>query len=137
MTLALSGCNETSVGDLLDPMQWETYDNGQKVDVTAYSVPAEGGTYNFACTNYLSYWIASVQEDDNALLFPDKCFSDEADSCTGLWSNVLVQNNNLIVTIVANDTDQSRTLYVTIEAGDAFSRFVFTQSPKTAEKSDS
>ncbi|MCI5978621.1 MAG: hypothetical protein MRZ32_06800 [Bacteroidales bacterium] len=126
LTMAgLSACDDHSdlVGDW-DPMEWETDANVNIKKTHDISVPAEGGTYQFMCTNYSRVWMAGALEGEQYVIPEEGNFH----SIVGQMSRVDVKENVMTVVILPNDADSARQVVVTPTAGDTFSSFTFKQA---------
>ena len=131
MSVGLSGCDkkdEPIVGKWT-PMKWET---DVTMDGHMVTVPQQGGTYQFTCTNYEGFWLAGLEEQtfdpDNKrevtiYSYPDDTYR----TIKGVWADATVQGNVMTVTVSANDTGKSRTAVVMPTGGDIFDHFRFSQ----------
>lgn len=118
----LSACSD-KYGDCGDwePMTWKTE---VKMGKGSISVPAEGGTYEFTCTNYGKFWFSSVQEDGK---YVEPGYYD-AIRIVGKWSWAEVKENVMTVIISPNTTDNRRSVVIVTTAGDIFDYFTFNQA---------
>lgn len=123
--LALSACDEDPKYGGWDPI---------KVDNPTLEFTAEGGTQTATATNYSGWWINGGYEKNPSL---DYILSTSSggegtysfDVLDGEWFHAEVpgRGNKLVVTVDANTTGKQRTLYIDMEAGDAFTTVKVTQ----------
>ncbi len=123
--LALSACDEDPKYGGWDPI---------KVDKPTLEFTAEGGTQTATATNYSGWWINGGYENhpDVDYVYSTSSGGEEAhtfDVLNGEWyhAKVPLRGNKLVVTVDANTTGKQRTLYIDMEAGDAFTTVKVTQ----------
>lgn len=116
----LTACTEEE--ETWEPMKWNTEVKMEKKHTI--SVPAEGGTYQFTCTNYSSFWLSNVCEDGE---YVKPGFYD-AERLVGKWSCTEVKENVMTVVISPNETGNQRSAVINITAGDIFDKFTFNQA---------
>lgn len=112
--------NKEKDGDW-EPMKWET--NGSNMVKNKIEVPNKGDVYVIKCTNYKSFWINALSENDESLpiSYEDKEIEKE-------WYSIKIDNGNtMTVSILSNSNDDNRTLKIGIQAGNAFDSFLFEQ----------
>lgn len=119
--LAFVSCDSYHKDGDWDPMKWET--NVPNMKNNHITVTETGGTYTFKCKNYKSFWIDSVKEDDKYVEFGN----EERNNATGEWSAVIVDENVLEVSVSENSGNSSRSLSITLQAGNAFSTLTLEQ----------
>ena len=103
-------------------MEWTSSSKMEKKDaVYVVNVPADKNNVELNCSNYNSFWLSSVNERGIT--------ADNKDAFDGEFFNVKCLGNKLLV---AFDTKASteRSFYVTVQAGDVFSRIKFVQKAK-------
>lgn len=117
----LTACGGTDEPEILDgiwpPMEWSA-----EVEKNI-TVPAEGGTYLFTCTNYDSFWIAELEEDGQ---HTERDY-DDFQHIQGAWLGAGVEENVMTVTIAPNTGESQRTARLTVTSGDIFDYFTFNQ----------
>lgn len=132
--VGLTGCQHKEndlIGSVIwAPMEWET-------DVTmkghTVTVPPQGGTYKFTCTNYTEFWLSDVEErifdtDRNRItVTSSRPNEDDCRNIKGEWVEVTVLGNVMTVAVAANETGESRSATVVPTGGDIFSHFDFNQ----------
>lgn len=114
---------ESKDGDW-EKMKWETDVKMDKEKII--TVPVTGGTYVFKCTNYGSFWLSGVLEDDKDVSIDDVRW----ENAIGKWSSVKIEKNVMTVIVFPNNDNRNRLLKVTPTAGDIFSYFSFNQAGK-------
>lgn len=104
------------------PMEWKTDVNmGEGHTV---SVPAEGGTFLFSCTNYDGFWLSDIYEDGRYIEPTPPDFEHIA----WKWGSVEVKENVLTVVISPNESGIERSIKIDTTAGDIFDHFTFNQA---------
>lgn len=129
MSVGLGSCHKDD-GDW-NPMKWDTDVQMKNNTVT---VPPQGGTYQFTCTNYPEFWLSGVEErivddkDSNRIAVtyshPNE---DDYRNIKGEWVEVSVQGNVMTVAVAAIETGKSRSATVVPTGGDIFGHFYFNQ----------
>lgn len=114
---------ESKDGDW-EAMKWETDVKMDKEKII--TVPVTGGTYVFKCTNYGSFWLSGVLEDDKDVSID----GGRWENAIGEWSSVKIEKNVMTVSVSPNNNNRNRLLKVTPTAGDIFSYFSFNQAGK-------
>lgn len=132
-TVGLTACNDDEIidGDW-PPMEWKT---DVKMDQwLTVTVPAEGGTYRFTCTNYRDFWLSDITED-GIIVWPGFYFTNGSEwsdfdwhNVTREWNSVKVSGSVMTVVVASNETDTPRSLKVVVTAGDIFNTFSFNQA---------
>lgn len=94
-------------------------------------VPAEGGVFRIFSENYGSLWLTVIRENEIVVVWPAK-EEDMADykniHLTKDWYEVKYdETGNIVVTIQPLTNGSSRSLYIGLEAGDAFGGVTLTQ----------
>lgn len=116
----LAACSDDD-GDW-EPMKWKTEVKMGKEH--SISVPVEGGTYRFTCTNYGRFWFSSIYEEGR---YVEPGFYD-VERIVGEWSWAEVKENVMTVIISPNDTGNQRSVEIGTTAGDIFDSFTFNQA---------
>lgn len=132
MSVGLTGCHkEELIGDW-DPMEWKA---DVKMKNHTVTVPPQGGTYQFTCTNYQSFWLSDIEEEifdkvTNRLTvtysYPKE---DDYDyrNIKGEWVEASVHGNVMTVAVAPNGTGRNRSATVVPTGGDIFDYFYFEQ----------
>lgn len=119
---AATSCSDND-GDWT-PMKWHTTVVQEK-DGTVL-IPAEGGTYVFACTNYSEPWMSDLRVETNgqeAIYHPKADFhSVSASGLEARWEGAV-----LTITVTPSSALTSREFLLTVTAGDIFHTFRFSQ----------
>lgn len=132
----LSSC--TSEDGDWDPMKWKTEVKSVKKDGVNYVlVPQAGGTYEYTCCNYKSFWLEDVIESTETPTGNPWQFKglydiyrrkdDNLYNISSPSTEVSVKDTKLIITVKPNDTGKPRYIKVTVSAGDIFSDFSYKQ----------
>ena len=132
----LSSC--TSKDGDWDSMIWKTEVKSMKKDGVKYVlVPQTGGTYEYTCRNYKSFWPEVVIESTemptgNPWQFEDlyDIYQRKDDNFYNISSpstEVSVKDAKLTITVKPNDTGKTRYIMVTVSAGDIFDKFIYRQ----------
>lgn len=116
----LTACSDDD-GDW-NPMKWKTDVKMAKGHVV--SVPVDGGTYQFTCKNYGSFWFSGIYEDG---IYVEEGYYD-ANLIIGKWSRMTADKRVLTVEISPNDSGKQRTVEGGVTVGDAFDDFTFNQA---------
>lgn len=107
-----------------DPMKWKTEVKMKKVDgYNTISVPAEGGTYRFKCTNYPNLWFCDLKEDEGDIISSTM----DVHQIHGEWATVGIDGVELTVSVSPNDGQKPRTAIVVVNTGDIWCHFKFNQ----------
>jgi hypothetical protein len=101
-------------------------------------IPCSGGTDTICTNNYSSWWICEVIGTVDGSSIIRKPIQTNEDSCTftctyGIWYTLTVpaeHRNMLVIKIEKNNKQQSRTIKVMMESGDAFKTINITQENK-------
>lgn len=120
----LAACSDDD-GDW-DQMKWIA-DTAMGKDHTI-SVPMEGGTYQFTCANYPSFWFSGFRVDGKPVDYD----YEDIWHLRGEWITADVENNVLTVTVLPNTAENSRTAKIGVTAGDIFDGFTFHQAGQPA-----
>lgn len=121
---ALSACKKEEVDGGWDPIKWKT--EVTMDDEHNISVPAEGGTYRFTCTNYGGFWITGILEDGKYVLTTE----DNRYIVEGKWCRAEAEGKVLTVVISPNETDNRRSVSLQVCEFDAFGLLIFNQASK-------
>lgn len=126
LPLFIASCSKDD-GDV-DNMKWKS-----EVSVSSdgyFHLPPEGGTFVFQCTNYNTFWISRVTEQE--AYGKEKEFTPAYDdhedlTITSNWLTASRNGNTLTVTIQPTTLDSNRFMKVSVQSGDTFYEFHFKQ----------
>ena len=132
----LSSC--TSEDGDWEPMIWKTEVKSMKKDGMNYVlVPQTGGTYEYTCRNYKSFWLEDVIESTetptgNPWQFKGlyDIYQRKDDNLYNISSPATEVNANddkLSISVKPNDTGKTRYIMVRVSAGDIFDQFLYRQ----------
>ena len=122
--LSFTSCSDDD-GDWT-PMKWQTSVIKEKDG--SITVPSQGGSYIFVCTNYNSPWTCSVAEYVNGTMeYAEHIYDDNWKGFITPYLDAEWQDNILTVTVSPNTTGKERTMMVEVTAGDIFDDFTFKQ----------
>lgn len=108
-------------------MKWQTSVKTEK-DGTI-TVPSQGGSYIFVCTNYKGPWTGSIGEYVNGKIeYAERMYDDSREEFYTPYLTTLWKDDTLTVTVTPNTTGKERTMVVTTSAGDVFDTFTFKQA---------
>lgn len=133
-TVGLTSCKEDPDG-FWEQMEWVP-DFGKET-FHRISVPVEGGTYKYVCTNY-SIWITSFRINGEFITPEDLEHDIKEDAnrvpmgeLSGEWFAASYKSSHeqgvLNVTISPNDSGEGRTCGIEVSAGDVSNHFSFEQ----------
>lgn len=126
LVLLFSSCSEDD-GDV-EPMKWKT--EVKKSSDGYIHLSPEGGTFTFQCTNYSSFWITSVTEQEvgeEGKRFNPRWMDTEGLCITSNWLTAQRDGTTLTVTILPTTLDANRYMKVSVQNGDTFDEFKFKQ----------
>lgn len=130
MVMAVAVLSFTACGDDPDgkwsPMIWNAEVPAEKSD-GVYTASADGAVFAFSCENYTSPWIAEAWF--NGEFYAVLETSDHRTVANG-WAKAEITGNTLKVVFEPNETTETRSLYLTVTAGDIFYSFRFKQFAK-------
>lgn len=132
----LSSCSRED-GDW-DPMEWRTGVRNVKEDgMRLVVVPQTGGTYEYTCRNYKSFWLEYVIETTekptgnlwqfNGLYNTYRHEDTNPLHISSPATEVNANDNKLSISVKPNDTGKTRYIMVTVTAGDIFDQFIYRQ----------
>jgi len=123
--LSFTSCSDDD-GDWT-PMKWKT--SVIKERDGSITVPSQGGTYIFVCTNYNNPWTADIGEYVNGKIeYAERMYDDRWEEFYTTYLTARWKDNTLTVTITPNPTGKERTMTVRATAGDIFDTFTFKQA---------
>lgn len=117
----LTACSEELDGDW-PPMEWKTDVNMGKGHTI--SVPADGGTFLFTCTNYGGFWLSDIYEGGQFM----EPTPPDYEKIAWKWGSVEVKKNVMTVVISPNESGTERSVKISPTAGDIFDHFTFNQA---------
>ena len=118
----LFSCGKDTVDELhRTTFKWTSDYTGDPRNIT---VPAEGGTYKLACTNYQTLRFASRAVDNSSTQYGEEVIST---GIVGKWFSAELTGNTLTITIKPNTTGEIRKISFWLRADDAIDRVKITQ----------
>ena len=115
---AMENVGRTPMG-VWKAMEWTSSDKIEKQNnIVLVEVPAAKNTVELSCTNYNRFWISSVDGKGIA--------ETQREVMKGEFFNISCMGNQLLVSFEGN-TSAERSVDVTIQAGDIFSKIKFVQ----------
>lgn len=122
-TCFITSCTKEDPDGAWDPMKWKTSVTKNKDGWI--TVPSEGGTYVFVCTNYNAPWMSDICERiDGKNVYYDR---ENLNLVKGTWITAQMDGTTMTVTVDPNTTGKEREASVTATAGDIFDTFSFRQ----------
>ena len=111
------------------PMKWETEVKGITSSNGYIQLPSEGGTFVFQCTNYDSFWLTGVteQEAGGEEHRSEPMYADGNLSIIANWLTAKTEGNKLTITISPTTSNGNRFMKVFVQNGDVFDEFKFKQ----------
>lgn len=126
LSLFIASCSDDD--GKVDSMKWKT--EVKKSGDGYIHLSPEGGTFVFHCTNYDSFWITCVTEQEakgeEQYFYPTSKENEDL-SITSYWLTAKHEVNKLTVTILPTTSDANRFMKVCVQNGDAFDEFRFKQ----------
>lgn len=133
------------------PMEWKTDANVEDLENITVSVPADGDTFTFHCTNYPTFWLSEISERDTTFgplhnsqsiedmqwtsVWPDgdtifyiTLPESDIHYMKRIWWDVNITNTTMTVAIAPNNEPQPRSITVNVTAGDIFDHLKFIQA---------
>lgn len=106
--------------------------NGKVHKSHTYNVPVEGGEYKIYSKNYGSLWLIGVMEDDERVWPTESSYDYRTIHLTNDWYELQYdQEGNIVVHIAPLPEEMPlRTLYLSLECGDAFKDISLEQKRK-------
>lgn len=136
--MAFTACEE--IGHIIEPkdgdwapMKWshDKYETVKVDGVKYYSVPVEGGTYEFRCKNYGGFWLSDHWFDERGEVthsYMDTTQVDPWNHYQNQWCTVDAEKATLRISFGPNHSTL-RKAGIGVTAGDIFDRFQFCQQP--------
>jgi len=118
----LASCSFSKLDGDWDDMEWKEEVEVQKIN-GAYMVPPSGTSLSFTCRNYKSPWFADATVDGAHIGEQEEIDKISTDSF-----HAQLQGNRLSIVFEPYEGFHSRTITITVTAGDIFYTFKFIQA---------